>query len=160
MGLSHGFQAHFVSNANYSTLIIIIIHYGTSKIACEWQDLPLQLKKSWLCSSWFFHLSPLESTALTTQGLNFSKQLLLWGQEYSKDCCLKLRYWVLTVKSCHWFQEYQIYWGSSAWVRKTQPWYDRQTYLKIGDCLLSSKGPNSPSCNALVVLFSLYFSEQ
>ena len=81
MGLSHGFQAHFVNNANLIQHSYNIIHYRTSKIACEWQVLPLQLKKSWLCSSWFF-----EHTALTTQDLNFSKQFLLWGQEYSKDC--------------------------------------------------------------------------
>ena len=65
MGLSHGFQAHFVKNANYSTLTT---------------------EEKLTLFTWFFHLSPFESTALTTQDLNFSKQFLLWGQEYSKDC--------------------------------------------------------------------------
>ena len=65
MGLSHGFQAHFVNNANYSTL--------TTE-----EKLTLFIL--------VFSSSPLESTALTTQDQNFSKHFLLWGQEYSKDC--------------------------------------------------------------------------
>lgn len=94
MGLSHGFQAHFVNNANYNTLIILFT-MELLKLLVNDKTSPYNWRKADFVHPGFFHLSPLESTALTTQDLNFSRQFLLWCQEYSKDCwdteCLLLK---------------------------------------------------------------------
>lgn len=63
MGLSHGFQAHFVNNANYSTL--------TTEEKLTLFNL-------------VFSSSPLESTALTTQDQNFSKHFFFGARNILK----------------------------------------------------------------------------